>query len=129
MKHYKLLLLATFFILTLSSCDKKYQYEVYAETGLVPRINDTKINAQIIKAPNDSVAFVRAHSYFLISMNLRFKHIDNFRPEKHYFKLITPNGLNISSGSFLNNPNKIIQFNADCWLSKEFKEYIYNLEK
>jgi hypothetical protein len=60
-------------------------------------------------------------------MNIKFSRNKNFHPEIYYFKLITPDGKDISSGFFLQNPEEIKQRNADICLSEKFKEYIRNL--
>ncbi|PXV62058.1 hypothetical protein CLV62_12210 [Dysgonomonas alginatilytica] len=119
-----LILLSVVFI----SCNKEYKYEVYAKTGLFSDLADQKISEDVIKESNDSAAFVKAHRKFLINMQLKFDSNKDFHPEIYYFKLINPQGIDISSGSFLSNPNEIMIENASFCLSDEFKQYIQNID-
>ena len=118
-----IMLLATF----LTSCKKEYKFEVYAETGMFSNLADTKISEDVIKETNDSIAFTKAHRKFLILMDVKFANNKNFHPEIHYFKLLTKDGHDISSGSFLQSPNKLMKHNADICLSDTLKEYLKNL--
>lgn len=110
------------------SCKKEYKYEVWAETGIFSSLADTKESEDIIKEGNDSLAFVKAHGRFIFSMQMRWERNKNFHPEIYYFKLITPEGHNISSGSFLANPNEVRQRNVDIFLTDNFKEYLRSVE-
>lgn len=120
-----------FLILAISglffSCQKEYKYEVYAETGMFSSLADTKISEEIIKESNDSIAFVKAHRKFLTLMDVKYANNKEFHPEIHYFKLTTKDGKDLSSGSFLHNPDEIRKRNAEMCLSDKFKEYIKNL--
>lgn len=129
MKKLLLAMIPVFCLCIFSSCKKEYTYELYAETGMFSSLADTKVSEEIIKELNDSSAFETAHRNFLILMNLKFNRDKNFHPEIYYFKLINPEGKDISSGSFLTDVNAIKERNERICLSSEFKNYIKDIKE
>ncbi|MDR3246070.1 MAG: hypothetical protein LBT50_06510 [Prevotellaceae bacterium] len=107
-------------VIVFVSCKKEeYKYEVWTKNA--SSFVDTKIDEDVIKGQNDSIAFVKALQKFLIWMDENFTKNKDFEPELCNFKLITSDGKDISSGSFLQNPKKVFKKNVEAFLSDEFR--------
>jgi hypothetical protein len=125
MKTFLFIMMVLFFI----SCKKEYKYEVWEKGYVSTSSEDRKMCELTIKEKNDSLAFIKAHLIFITTMELRWTAKErNFNPRfylrDHYYKLIAPDGSDISHGEFLSNPNELMRNDIDLWLSDKFKNYL-----
>lgn len=113
MKYIPFVFLSVLFIY---GCGKKKTY-TYIEIQQVDRIYNVleRTKQMIIEAPNDSVAYSIAYHKFLtskvdfekISNKVREGLIDTLLSKPQKFNLINEEGKDISSASFLKNPNDL----------------------
>lgn len=110
MKKTAFLFIVFFLVL---SCNNKQKY-TYTE------IRSDGESSKIIEAENDSIAYERAFSYYLISkfvaIQLNSRANNNLEGAKD-FKLLRPDYFDISHGDFLSDKNK---------LNKEIVERVFN---
>lgn len=102
MKTYKLLVFLLAVVLT--SCDKKYTYiEVVLEKGIFSGVDEKEKEEKIIKAKNDTLAYLDAYQKFCISMKVN-KDMQETYGETYStpfeFKLLNDKGENIANSTF-----------------------------
>lgn len=97
------------FLLMLTACEKKYAVIIKEYSNLTHSYIETK--PQIIKAPNDSVAYIKAYEHYCYYLLVKEKYSSNEKLGPMYIKLLDQDYNPISNKGYLTQIQKDSMYN------------------
>lgn len=107
-------------ILVLTSCDKKYALIIREYSNLTQSFVETK--PTIIKAPNDSIAYIKAYEHYCYYLLVKEKYSNHEKLGSMYIKLLDEDYNQISNHGYLTQTQKDSIYNEiKIWYKEVYK--------